>query len=363
MTDTEGATIQLRNARLRGAIFVAAFSAAYATLCILREPARPTDFDQIWFAARELLAHRNPYNAVGPGKAFEWQWPLYYPLPALIVALPLTTLPAYLARIAFSTIAGGVLGYALAGRLRIVWPLFLSSAFLLATARTQWSPLFLAALFVPALGVFLCAKPNIGVAILAGSRARGVWKIVAGIAAILTLSFAMRPSWLSEWRQNIADSPHIVAPIAMPLGFLLALAALKFRRADARLFLVLAIVPHTPSLYDLLPLFFVCRTFRDTLWLALLTHVLFWTWMLTAHAADPTGYALELGRLSVLIVYLPVLGALLLRPNVSDDMVPAESPNSAPTRPVVDRLSTLFPLTAVALASAFLMWISAIGRL
>src|SRR5215207_5028160 len=41
----------------------------------------PRDFDQLWFAARALLAGQNPYHLVGPGRSFPWEFPLFYPLP------------------------------------------------------------------------------------------------------------------------------------------------------------------------------------------------------------------------------------------------------------------------------------------
>src|SRR5215212_9879963 len=41
----------------------------------------PRDFDQIWFAARAVLAGRNPYHLIGPGRTFVWEFPFFYPLP------------------------------------------------------------------------------------------------------------------------------------------------------------------------------------------------------------------------------------------------------------------------------------------
>ena len=35
--------------------------------------AMPRDFDQVWFAARALLAGQNPYHLVGPGRTFPWE--------------------------------------------------------------------------------------------------------------------------------------------------------------------------------------------------------------------------------------------------------------------------------------------------
>src|SRR5215218_702199 len=59
------------------------------------------DFIQLWGGARALLQGADPYAAVGPGKAVPWPWPLYYPVPALLPALPFTVLPLWLARAAW----------------------------------------------------------------------------------------------------------------------------------------------------------------------------------------------------------------------------------------------------------------------
>lgn len=39
----------------------------------------PSDFAQLWAAARGFLQGVNPYEVVGPGRPFEWDFPLLYP--------------------------------------------------------------------------------------------------------------------------------------------------------------------------------------------------------------------------------------------------------------------------------------------
>jgi hypothetical protein len=74
-------------------------------------------------------------------------------------------------------------------------------------------------------------------------------------------------------------------------------------------------VPHTPSLYDLLLVFFVCQTLRETMVLALLTHALYWGWVVFGSANTFDAYALGLGQVAVWVVYLPALLMVLRRPN------------------------------------------------
>ncbi|MGZ8412201.1 MAG: hypothetical protein ACXW05_05675, partial [Gemmatirosa sp.] len=47
---------------------------------------RRTDFDVVWQGARYLLAGQDPWAMIGPGRAFEWVSPLYYPGTALVAA-------------------------------------------------------------------------------------------------------------------------------------------------------------------------------------------------------------------------------------------------------------------------------------
>lgn len=306
--------------RVESAAAVAAVALLYAAARAAHEPAWPTDFDQIWHAARALLAGQNPYNEVGPGKPFEWLWPLYYPLPAVLFATPLAWLPVAVARVAFSTISGAILGWVLSARILFLWPLVLSAAWLIAVSRTQWSPLILAATYAPALAMVVTAKPNIGLAALVPHASRRAFAIAAASsAAILVLAFIAEPGWFTSWRAAIADSPHVTAPVVRPFGFLLLLSLIKWRRADARLLLVMACLPHTPSLYDLLPLFFLCRNLREALVLALLTHALFWSNIFFGTGDTFDRYAEWVGRAEVFIVYLPVLVAVLARPNQWDD--------------------------------------------
>ena len=281
-----------------------------------------------------MLEGRSPYDAVGPAREFRWNWPLNYPLSTVILTLPLTPLSVPAARICFSAIGGGVLGYALGKdefrRLSAV----LSAAFLIAVFRNQWSPYYTAAWFVPLAALFLAAKPNIAVAFVAGVRSWRQLRWIAGIGlAVGAASLIARPSWPLQWLDALREMQYVVSPIMRPFAFVYALALLKWRRPEARLFLALVCVPQTPSLYDILPLFIVTRTRREVLVLSLLTHALFFTVAALGPYANFDAYANRLGELSIL-VYLPVMVLLLRRPNVWHDEPAAatiHAPINAPT--------------------------------
>src|SRR5215216_6343974 len=108
-----------------------------------------TDFDLLYYAAKHLLAGENPYPI-----AFQWSpYPLFYPLPAVLLAVPFTAFPVSLARAAFDLVAGGVFAYAL-WRYRGTYALLAlaSGAYLLALKWSQTTPLLTGASLIPVLG-------------------------------------------------------------------------------------------------------------------------------------------------------------------------------------------------------------------
>ena len=193
-------------------------------LALNRENAFPgfsSDLDQLLHAARALRAGLNPYDVVGPGKEFDWPWPVFYPFPAILIAVPFSFAPTALAHGIFSMMAGGVLGFAMGARWRMLWPLFMSAAFFLAVMRNQWSPFVLASIWMPAFGFLLSAKPNIGVVGIVGQR-RDTIAVALSLATVLLLaSFAVRPSWLGEWWSLTRDAPNKEIALLQPGGFLL----------------------------------------------------------------------------------------------------------------------------------------------
>src|SRR5215213_9521380 len=78
----------------------------------VREPT-PRDFEQVWYAARAILNGAYPYSQIGPGLAFDWPFPLVYPLPAAVIAIPFAPFPAQAATVLFSAIAGVAFAWAL----------------------------------------------------------------------------------------------------------------------------------------------------------------------------------------------------------------------------------------------------------
>jgi hypothetical protein len=273
------------------------------------------------------------------------------------MAVPFAALPVLWARIAFSTLSGTLLGWALGPRVRTHWPILLSAAYIISTSRTQWAPLLLAATWIPALSFVVTAKPNVGLAALAGQRRNGIVAAAISCVLIVIASFIVAPDWVSSWREAISSAPHIQAAITvLPVGPLLALAALRWKRPEARLFLALVAVPHTPSVYDLLLLFFVCRTARETMILALLTQAAYWGIVMFGSFNTFDAYAEGLGRTIIYVVYLPVLVSILSRPNQSEEN--EEEVEAARQQKIVPRnwLDGVL-LSLLLVAGVFLIWL------
>jgi len=229
-----------------------------------REPT-PRDFEQVWFAARSILAGSNPYLHVGPGQAFDWPFPLLYPLPAGVIGIPFAPFSAQTATILFSILGGAAFAWALMAY--GYGPLFgfFSMPVRAAFESVQWGPLLASATVVAPLGLFLVAKPTVGGAIFLARPTR--WAFV-GALVFGGIAFLVQPGWVADWldaiaRDNAIWAPTVPyrAPITFVGGPLVLLCLLRWRRPEARLVAALVCVPQTLVWYEAVPLMLVPRTF------------------------------------------------------------------------------------------------------
>lgn len=275
-----------------------------------------SDFDQIWLGAHALLEGQNPYLTIPAS----FPWPNYYPLTALILGLPLAPLSMMGARCAFAFLTAAVSTWAVMRHHRPALLLFVSGPFLYAIQRGQWSPLILAACLIPAWGVVVAAKPSVG---LAAIIYRLSWAPVAGAAALTLVSLVVMPGWPLDWLATLSQQRNLRVPLLLPGGFLIALALLRWRRPEARLLIALAAVPQTVVPYELVPLAVVPQTRREVLlvvvaWLIVyLLTVVIDPAPLVSHASVQAEYRPHRWWAMLAFGYLPILGLLLRRPNVS----------------------------------------------
>ena len=254
-------------------ILVALAMAGYGIEWIfLNRGSGQSDLDQVWYAATALRHGLNPYDVIGPtGTWFHWGWPLYYPMPAVLLALPLSFLPLAFARYVFVGVSSALLAYGVTRRAWFPLMLFASGAYVNATLVAQWSPLFTAAILLPVLAVLFPAKPTLG-AICAASMTtsrRTAMAVSIGWIILAVLSWIALPQWFASWRVAIRGAAHVRPLIALPGGFLLLAAALKWRRPEARLLVAYALVPQTTMLYEALPALLVADTWPQMLMLTI----------------------------------------------------------------------------------------------
>jgi hypothetical protein len=277
-----------------------------------------SDFDPIVVGARQILAGRTPYTATPlPGLT----WPIFYPAPTLVFGLLFSALPVSWAHPIFVGLASGFAAWGLSrdsdARLMgfATWP------FALSAILGQWAPALLAAATIPALGWIAILKPNLGLALaiayghtwIRGSARR---INIAAIALLVTMSFVLRPTWISEWL-TLMRTPHeyFLMPVTVLGGPLMLLALLRWRRPEARFLAVLACIPQTFSSYDALLLFLVVRTRRESLILVSLMLVV--TALIGAFgvSATYTETVHSWAPVRIALVYLPAVAMVLRRRN------------------------------------------------
>jgi hypothetical protein len=320
-SETEwSAPVPLRH-RAAIALLVGVATSAWVHWGSVRNPAYRSDFDQLLFGARAILHRVDPYGVIGPGRAFDQPWPFYYSPAATFVALPFSGLSTVDARTGYAFCIAACVTFLLLrggyGKL----PGVMSGAYLQAMSLLQWSPLMTCALLAPAWGWVVAAKPNAGLLVLAGrGDRRSAVPYLTGAAVALGLSFLLVPAWPAEWWAAIRAAPHVQPYALRPGGALLLLAAMRWRRAEARYLLALSLVPTSTGAADTLLLFAFPHTFRQGLCLALLTHAAYFYGALQPPAADMTT-AVRVGASATLVfVLLPALVVILRRPNIGPSL-------------------------------------------
>lgn len=293
--------------RLLVASIVASAMGSYYWWGVLRTPPHLAgDFTLNWIAARAVLAGHNP---VAVAATSGWQWPLYYPLPAQLVSIPFALLPFIASECVYVGVGAGVLAFAMTRHRWWGLLIFLTPSFLHAYYNAQWTPLLTGAMLLPWLSGILAVKPSTG---LAYFFSRPSWKGFAGALALVLLCFLVRPSWVGDWLGAISHASAIIPPIVRPGGFLLLIALPFWRRADARLLVGLALVPHRTLFYEALPLFTIPRTFRQMASLVIIAAVAA-VWLRFEVAVGPDEVTQMAAQWPVLLVclYLPALAMLI----------------------------------------------------
>lgn len=222
------------------------------------------DFTWPLVGARMLLDGANPYT--DPNFATQLTYrlndPLFYPLPAVLLVIPVSPLPSSIA----AGVAIAICTVFLVMRIDYRWPVLLSASFLCCLLAAQiWPILALIAALTPGLLVLAIWKPNLG---LIAAAYRGVtWGEVAGVAGLGIISLFILPTWPLDWFNNLRGE-HLPPIAVLPFGPLLLLAVFWWRDYRARLLLLMALIPQFIEFYDQLPVFLIARTKREALIIA-----------------------------------------------------------------------------------------------
>jgi len=251
------------------------------------------DFRWALHLVHRLLARQNPYDT-----------PLeQYPLTAALFALPFVRMQPEVAAGFFWGISSFLLSFGLTrhGYSRLL--IFLAYPYWAGIITVQWSPIIAASAFFPILLPITMAKPQIGLPVfLTRLSRRGLLACVA----VGLLSLAVMPTWPRLWLGQTGNYEHFIPLLVLP-GPLLLLALLRYRERDSWLLLLAALMPQR-WFFDSFILWLIPKSRRQIIWTAFFSWGAgIWRWY---HI--PRNFA-EVGRWTVLLLYLPMLVVVLCR--------------------------------------------------
>jgi hypothetical protein len=173
-------------------------------------------------------------------------------------------------------------------------------------------------------------KPTVGLSVAAYAGSRRWWTTAGAGGALLVLAaLVLEPRWPTAWLDALRERPAgsvgvaggisalYSAPVTVAGGALALAAFLRWRRPEARLLGVLALVPHIMTGYEFVPLLaLVPSTLAEALLLAALSWVARVGFALGSPYPDLQASYVAAGRWGVYCVLLPATLLVLRRPNV-----------------------------------------------
>ena len=148
------------------------------------------------------------------------------------------------------------------------------------------------------------AKPHVGLPVLLTRLSRNG---ALACAVLVAASLAWMPHWPALWLRQAKNYQHFIPILVLP-GPLLLFALLRYRDRDAWLLFLAALMPQR-WFFDSFILWLIPRSRRQIVWTAFFS----WgpgilRWYHTPHSFT------EVGRWTVIFLYLPMLAVVLLRP-------------------------------------------------
>ena len=243
-------------------------------------------------AASDLLARRNPYAT--PNQL--------YPLPAALFGLLFIHVQPEIAGGVFYGLSSALLAFGATRQGYHHLLMFLAYPYWAGMFTAQWTPLIMASAFFWWLTPVALAKPQIGLPVALSRSGRNG---ALACLVILVISVAVMPHWFGLWLAQTRNYLRFVPLLVLP-GPLLALALLRYRDRNAWLLFLAACMPQR-WFYDPFILWLIPKTRRHIVFTAGLSWIPgMWRWYHTPHSIT------EVGRLTVLCFYLPMLVVLFL---------------------------------------------------
>lgn len=238
-----------------------------------------------------------------------------YPLPIALFGLPFLwvvgVLPLYFPGGVFIGVSAGLLTWSMlrAGENWRLATILLSGPFWIAVQSSQWSPLIVAAWYIPVLAPLLVLiKPQTALPVATARAPSRLGLLIA--AVVLLVSLMVYPSWPFRFLSLIGPYQSTIPMLTLPFGPLLIVAAFRWRDERARLLLLMSIMP-LRTVYDFLPLWLVPTRLPAALVLTGLSG-------LVVLAGLPTWPAIMVTpdmRWAIHILFLPLLALVLWKRN------------------------------------------------
>lgn len=255
------------------------------------------DFTWSYLTGKDLLAGLDPYRLT-PNR----NW-IPYPLPAALVGVIFSPLPATIAGATFFGLSSGILAFGLTRRGLLYLMAFLACPYWVSLTLAQWTPLIMAAAFFPVLAAVLVIKPHTAAPVVLTRLSKVA---IISCAVLLATSLAIYPTWPLKWITQLGGFQLFFPLFTIP-GPLLLLALKRWKDNDARLLLLASVFPQR-WLYDGFVLWLIPKTRKEFLYTALASWV-GWIWRLQRMQIS----TFELGLLCVMCFYLPMLVVILKR--------------------------------------------------
>ncbi len=283
------------------------------------------DLSYPWRAARALLDGLNPYEVIQAVGAYPFNAPLFYPLPAALVVMPVARLSPEVAGAIFIGVSSALLAFAMLRECPHRLWVFASAPFVHAAILGQWSPLLTAAALMPALQFAAAAKPTIG---LVAWLYRPSWKGLIGGAILCGVALIILPTWPRDWLAAAATTGKYRGPAMTIAGAFLLIGLVRWRWREARLLVSLALVPQLPVFYDTLPLWLIPSTWVRSFLFSASSWVGYLLWYPSHASPDQNEVAIPL---TLATIWAPALLMVLMLP--SREPAATAAPDEPPDEP------------------------------